>query len=313
MNISTAFARHWGALAFILLYVAGLVVLASTGFEVGDALVALAIFGVIFPLLAWVTTRRAVRLPAADRCSGIDLVLLAACVVALSIYLVGGPQWIDSHFPGISPRGHELINLARKLTVFVVLPFLLFRAVSGYRWRDYGVSSAALRELGRSHLLVVLTLSALFLLFNYFAGRAAAPIRAGTFTAGQLALALPLAFAWLLLEVGLVEEFFFRGVVQSRLSAWFRSETNGVALMALVFGLAHAPGFIFRRAGVVEGLGQNPSALQAMAYAIVILAPTGLVFGIVWARTRNLLAAIVIHAAVDLLPHTSKFIEAWKV
>ena len=109
----------------------------------------------------------------------------------------------------------------------------------------------------------------------------------------------------------MVEEFFFRALLQARLSAWFRSEITGIALMAIVFGLAHAPGFIFRHAGAVEGLGRNPSALDAIAYSIVILAVSGVFFGIVWARTKNLFALITIHAATDLLPNLAGFVRTW--
>ena len=81
--------------------------------------------------------------------------------------------------------------------------------------------------------------------------------------------------------------------------------------MALVFGLAHAPGFIFRHAGMIEGLGTNPSAADAIAYSIVTLSVSGIFFGIIWARTKNLFALIVIHAATDLLPNLQGFVKTW--
>src|SRR5438094_9589758 len=105
------------------------------------------------------------------------------------------------------------------------------------------------------------------LAFQFFLGNGAVPIRQGKFTAAQLLIGLPLCFIWLVIEVGLVEEFFFRALVQSRFGAWFKSEVSGIVLMSLAFGLAHAPGFIFRQAGGVEGLGPNPSALHAIAYS----------------------------------------------
>src|SRR5439155_10140948 len=76
--------------------------------------------------------------------------------------------------------------------------------------------------------------------FQYVLGGAAAPLREGKFAAYELFLGLPLCFAWLTIEVGLVEEFFFRALVQSQLAAWFKSEVGGVVLMSLIFGLAHA-------------------------------------------------------------------------
>jgi CAAX protease family protein len=82
-------------------------------------------------------------------------------------------------------------------------------------------------------------------------------------------------------------------------------------MMSLIFGLAHAPGFIFRHAGEVEGLGSNPSALDAVAYSIVVLAISGVTFGVIWARTKNLFAVMLTHAAGDLLPNFAGFAKTW--
>ncbi len=114
-----------------------------------------------------------------------------------------------------------------------------------------------------------------------------------------------------MIEAGLVEEFFFRGLIQSQLAAAFKSEVSGIVLMSLIFGLAHAPGFIFRHAGELEGLGPNPSALDAVAYSIVVLTVSGITFGVIWARTKNLFALMLVHAAGDLLPNFGSFIRTW--
>jgi membrane protease YdiL (CAAX protease family) len=284
----------------------------NPGFGREDAIGGIVIFGIAFPLLAWVTTLRARPLAVTSRRSAAEMWVLFACLVAVVLYLIWGaalsealvpPSWIGS------PRGKFFVVLVRKLTVFVAVPFALFRILFGYRWRDFGMQFAALRALAGNHLLVVVVLSALILLFQYFAGSAAAPIRHGEFSASRLALGLPLCFAWLFVEVGLVEEFFFRALLQTRLAVWFKSEISGVALMALLFGLAHAPGFILRRAGLSEAIGENPSVIDAVAYAIVVLSISGIFFGIVWARTRNLIALMFIHAATDLLPNFKQFVS----
>lgn len=81
--------------------------------------------------------------------------------------------------------------------------------------------------------------------------------------------------------------------------------------MALLFGLAHAPGFILRGAGLRDAIGSNPSLADAIAYAIVVLSVSGIFFGIVWARTKNLFAVMIIHAATDLLPNFAQFAKTW--
>jgi CAAX protease family protein len=66
-----------------------------------------------------------------------------------------------------------------------------------------------------------------------------------------------------------------------------------------------------RDAGEVEGLGSNPSALDAVAYSFVVLPISGVTFGVIWARTKNLFAVILIHAAGDLLPNFAGFAQTW--
>ena len=304
-------------LVFLTLYVVSFGVLArNKDFQPAESLVVLVLFGIVLPLVAWFATRWAKPLNLAPTQGGWEVVLILGLLIGLAIYLIHGPQAIDALLPRAwigSPQIHFFVTVTKKLLIFVLLPFAAFRILFGYKWRDFGLQIAGLRELVRSHLPVVLVLCAAILAFQFFVGGAAAPLREGRFRAPQLLIAVPLCFAWLAVEAGLVEEFFFRAVVQARLAAWFKSEITGVALMALIFGMAHAPGFIFRHAGEVEGLGANPTALDAVAYAIVTLAPGAIVFGVVWARTKNLLAAIVIHATMDLFPNVSDFIATWRI
>jgi membrane protease YdiL (CAAX protease family) len=310
--------KHFNPVAIggLLLYaVSFIVLLRNTNFEPGSALLVLVLFGIIFPALAWLTTLRAVPLSISVHPTAREMLVLVACIVALSVYLVGGPQWIDNHLPQTwidSPQIKFFITLAKKLIVFVLIPLGIFQFAFGYRLRDFAIQQEGLRALGGNHLPMVLVVGGVLLAFQFFLGNAAAPIRQGKFTAGQLLLSLPLCFAWLVIEAGLVEEFFFRALVQSRLAAWFKSEVSGV-LMSLAFGLAHARGFIFRGTGTVEGLGANPTALEATAYSIVVLAVSGILFGVMWARTKNLMALMLLHAAGDVLPNFAEFVSVWQI
>jgi CAAX amino terminal protease family. len=314
-----AMRKHFNPVAIggLVLYGASFaLLLRNRNFEPGGALIVLVLFGIIFPALAWLATIRAVPLSISVHPTAREMLVLVACIVGLSLYLVGGPQWINDHLPQTwidSPQTKFFITLAKKLIVFVLIPFGIFRFVFGYRLRDFGIQKEGLRALCRNHLPMVLVVGGALLAFQFFLGNGAAPIRQGKFSAYQLLLGLPLCFAWLLIEVGLVEEFFFRALVQSRLAAWFKSEISGVVLMSLAFGLAHAPGFIFRGAGAVEGLGANPTALEATAYSIVVLAVSGILFGVMWARTKNLIALMLLHAAGDLLPNFAEFVNIWQI
>lgn len=299
----------------LILYASGFaILLRNKSFEPAEAIIVLFVFGGVFPLLAWAATLRAVPLSLSVNPGISALIVLIGYVILLSLYLVGGPQWIDQHLPHSlidSARFRFFISLAKKLVVFVVIPFLIFRFAFGYRLRDFGIQREGLRALRGSHLPVILLVGGAFLCFQYFFSGGGAAFRREHFTVFQLFVGLPLCFVWLFVEAGLVEEFFFRGLVQSQFAATFRSEVSGVVLMSLIFGLAHAPGFIFRHAGEVEGLGSNPSALDAIAYSIVVLAVSGITFGVIWARTKNLFAVMLIHAAGDLLPNFAGFVRTW--
>jgi membrane protease YdiL (CAAX protease family) len=308
------FTNPWFISAIVLYLISLLVLSQRAEFSISDAMMELVIFGIAFPLLAWWASRRAEHLPINVHPTGGEMLAVVAYVLALSVYLAFGPQAIDSWLPQnwiASDRIRFFITLSKKLLVFVALPLAIFGPIWGYSARDFGFQKAGLRELRRTHLSVVLVGSGVLMAFNYFLGGAAAPLREGKFSGSQLLIGLPLCFIWLTIEAGLVEEFFFRAFLQTRLSAWFRSEVTGVVLMALIFGLAHAPGFVFRHAGAVEGLGANPSGLDAIAYSIVTLAVSGVFFGVIWARTRNLFALMLIHAAADLFPNLSDFVKTW--
>ncbi len=308
-------SRNFILIAGLLLYCGAFaVLLGNKNFEVAGALFVLVVFGMVLPFIAWITSRHAIPLSISIQPGRSELIVLSGYIIALSLYLIGGPQWIDQHLPSgwtDSQRIKFVITLTKKLFVFVAIPFAIFRFGFGYRVRDFGVQREGLRALRGSHLLVVLVVGGAFLAFQYFVSGGGAAFRREHFTTFQLLLGLPLCFMWLLLEVGLVEEFFFRALVQSQLAAAFKSEVSGIVLMSLIFGLAHAPGFIFRHAGEVEGLGPHPGAFDAIAYSIVVLAVSGVTFGVVWARTKNLFALMLIHAAGDLLPNFASFAQTW--
>jgi uncharacterized protein len=299
----------------LILYASGFVILLrNKNFEPAEAIFVLVVFGGIFPFLAWAATLRTEPLSISVGRSTSALIVLIGYVILLSLYLIGGPQWIEQHLPHSwidSARIKVFVGLIKKLVVFVAIPFLIFQFGFGYRVRDFGIQREGLRALRGSHLPVVLLVGGAFLCFQYFFSGGGGAFRREHFTAFQLLVGLPLCFIWLFIEAGLVEEFFFRGVVQTQFAVALKSEVAGIVLMSLIFGLAHAPGFIFRHAGEVEGLGSNPGAVDAIAYSIVVLAVSGITFGVIWARTKNLFAVMLIHAAGDLLPNFSGFVRTW--
>jgi membrane protease YdiL (CAAX protease family) len=82
-----------------------------------------------------------------------------------------------------------------------------------------------------------------------------------------------------------------------------------VFVTALIFGVAHAPGLFLRGGADVDG--SSADVWQVIAYTIAVLAPMGLLFGLIYARTKSLLLAVLLHGLVDVLPNMAEFIETW--
>jgi len=204
----------------------------------------------------------------------------------------------------------QVITLVRKIIVFVMVPFLAYRFLFGFKWQDFGFTLDIRQLFSKKSLVIFTTMASLFILFQWFGGRAAEPIRLGKFTTAELVFGMPLSFVWLFLEVGLVEEFFFRGFLQDRISVLTKSSSWGIGLSCLLFGLAHAPGMYFREAGIVEGLGANPSFLDTISYSIAVQSTAGLPFAIIWGKTRNIWLVMALHAAADLLSNYPELMES---
>jgi CAAX protease family protein len=184
----------------------------------------------------------------------------------------------------------------------------IWRGTRCYRVRDFVDLGAAIS--GHWRALVVVSLPLLTL--QALLGRVRADLATLHPSASELLIAFVLTSAWLFVEVGVVEEFFFRGLVQARVAALTGCEWTTLVVMALVFGLAHAPGFYFRPAATGEALGQHPSVLIAVGYSIVVTSVTGFFLGVLWIRTRNLLLLALNHTAGDLLPNLAGTIRLWR-
>src|SRR5215475_9206396 len=193
------------AIGLILYACAFASLLRNKSFEAAEAIIVLVVFGGVFPLLAWAATLRAVPLSLFVKPSTTALIALTGYVLLLSLYLIGGPQWIDQHLPqswNDSARIRFFIGLVKKLVVFVAIPFAIFRFGFGYRVRDFGIQREGLRALRGSHLPVVLVAGGAFLCFQYFFSGGGAAFRREHFTAFQLFVGLPLCFVWLFVEAG---------------------------------------------------------------------------------------------------------------
>src|SRR5215469_763546 len=92
--------RNFILVAGLLVYCGAFaILLGNKSFEAAGAVVVLVVFGIVLPFIAWITSRHAVALSISIQPARSELIVLAGYIIALSVYLIGGPRWIDQHLP----------------------------------------------------------------------------------------------------------------------------------------------------------------------------------------------------------------------
>jgi len=183
----------------------------------------------------------------------------------------------------------------------VAIPFTLIVAM---RWRSLqGVSrlGAALASVGLRRgtlrnglgtaILVGLACSAVQLVVSDRTGEVWRIV-----ASGRVLLYLPLVVALLLVTAGFTEEFFFRGVLLTRLRARWGA-IAAVVVSSLLFGLYHFPYVYLLQSSQLRG--DVGGTLLECAYD----AAAGLLLGVVYLRSRqNLVAPVLVHVLINALP-----------
>jgi membrane protease YdiL (CAAX protease family) len=251
---------------------------------------------VLLPVLffSWITVlltddppQPASRKPSRPRLLAQVLVVLAIATLiglsAMSAYQVG-PRALGS-IPVWSGIFSWLLNLGRALPIAapaaisspvleLALPLVLLLGL-GATWQDLGFGSG--HRVGR---VLALWCAPQFVNLGVL------------ISIGQ---AHPLQLIGVFLRNGFqngpVEEFLFRGALQTRLSFLFGGPW-GLVLSALAFGVWHQ--------GANARLETGGELLSAACAGIAGQAPFGIAFGVIFQRTRNLLAGSIVHMVVDL-------------
>ncbi|MFI5384766.1 MAG: CPBP family intramembrane glutamic endopeptidase [Fimbriimonadales bacterium] len=108
---------------------------------------------------------------------------------------------------------------------------------------------------------------------------------------------VPLSLLVMLFLAGFTEEFFFRGIIQSRLQRSLKSNLLAVIASSLLFAAYHIPYAYLNPNWPTHG--DLPAAIGAtLAQGGLI----GLILGTVFVKSRgNLLACVIVHALIDTL------------
>ena len=283
----------------------GLAVWRRKTFPLGDALAVALIVGAGFTLLVHFIVPPSTAITLQSSVTPAELVFVLLYLTFVAFLLTRGmPPWLP---PGWKPHflRRSGATVVYKLVVFVLIPLAALRLFWDADWIGLGFSAGDMAGQLRSAALLILLLGG----FNFLVGGAAAPIRKRQFSGKHVAMGFLVAFVWMLVEVGLVEEFFFRSFLQTRLVAFLDSPASGILAASLLFGLAHVPGIVLRRGDTSGPLGENPTLLDSLLYGIIALSSTGWFMGLLFWRTQSLLAPILVHAAVDAVAAAAEFIS----
>lgn len=197
---------------------------------------------------------------------------------------------------------HQENEIAHWLTLIIV-PLTLLCLYQRRAWDDWSLaaslSSVGLKrgQLGRGLAWAIPLGLAISLLAQLLLSRNSREFLE-LLTSGRVLYLAPIAFLFLLLTTGVTEEFFFRGMLQTRLAGAFRSNALGVIATSLLFGLYHAPYAYLNPNWPSYG---DPAAALLAGLSNGILG--GVVLGVVYIMAGgNLVAPIIVHALIDVFP-----------
>ena len=189
-------------------------------------------------------------------------------------------------------KGQDIFIFAYIMTVVVALGG---PRRHGRPWSDLGIKPGFVDDLRRAWYLVALDLvfqvlpPTLVVAFVLGYGRelvdhitSRLPVDVAS-SAGLTALATLLALA---LVLTLVEELVYRVMIQERLS-WYIGTPAAILVAAILFAVAHA-----------VGTSGTPQVVLADVAGVAL---DGVIFGLIWAKTRNLAVTWAAHYAADVV------------
>jgi membrane protease YdiL (CAAX protease family) len=232
-------------------------------------------------LLVWLILDLTKKLPVADiqvKRPGLELAFgcLLFLIFEFAPDLHLGDKW-------------TLGEILKKEILYFALP-LAFLKLRGNSLSSMGLSLSNWKQNLRvaGAVLACMTIPCVFLI-----GDAAKLISGGQVSLFQALPAFLLYFIHNVARSGLPEEFFYRAFVQTRLSQMLRSRLGGILITSLLFGLVHIPNVMRWNPGM--------ALFDAFCSAFFMQGFIGLIFGVLWDRTHNLISGVLVHSGINTL------------
>lgn len=304
--------KHKYALAGILIYLVSVAVLCTLFNQpLVDFIPSAILFVFAFPLLSFALTLKNKPL-AIQPAFRTEPLIIAVLILLIVCYVTFLSSSINKLLPDTVFQNQRFMMFfvsIKKLLFFVFTPWLLYKLL-GFSTIRFGFLNE-LKLLGsRKNVLIILLFSILLLAFQLMFSHGGEKFLSGNYSVGDYLIGLPLTFIYLVIDVGLVEEFFFRRILTSRIGAVTKSNAGGVLISAIIFGLIHAPG-LFLRGAESEGIEEALPFIFYLFYTLAYMAVGGVFLGILYNRTGSLFLVIFLHSCMDLIPNFNEFVEIW--
>lgn len=194
---------------------------------------------------------------------------------------------------------NELLHWLTLVILPSIVLFVIQRRARKSRWTvremmaTVGLAKSRLKNGIVLAIIAALGLGMLQLVFSYQREDIWAKI-----ASGKIIFALPIAFIFMLLTAGFTEEYFFRGILQTRIAKSINSRFWGVAVVSILFGVYHLP-----YAYLNPDWPSHGDWTAALGSALGQGIPMGIALGIVYEKSKNnLLACVIMHSLFNALP-----------
>lgn len=232
-------------------------------------------------LLVWLILDVTKKMPVIDiQVKQPWLELAFGCIVYLVFEFTPNPDLGDKWNFG---------EVLKKGLLLFILPFIFLR-LRKYFLTSMGLSLAHWRQ---NFKVAGIVLACMAIPSIFFISDTAGQILGGQISLTQAAPALMIYFVHNVVRSGLPEEFFYRVFVQTRLAQGLKSRLGGILLTSLLFGLVHIP-------NVMRWYPEMTLA-EAFCSAFFIQGFIGIIYGVLWDRTHNLIPGVIVHSGLNAL------------
>lgn len=278
---------------FIALYMAAVLIQSNYKENVGvESLFTFILFFCVLPSIMFLITKNSVKnIIVIKNRKKEALLALSYFFLWLVVFMVFGKHLLANKLLSVGFGFWGLL---------VLLPFM-FLFSKGYGLSDFGLTKKSFLNNLKITFFACVVVGGLML----FITPGGKYILSSSLPFNKLMISFAISFGYSLVFAAFFEEFFFRGILQTRLTQYFKSGISGVLVASILFGLYHLP-FQYYHAGAA-----NADIVHSFSNVLTEQMISAPIFGILWFRTRNLMAPITLHALIDAISLLPQIVDKY--